>query len=84
MAGRAISTIHPQNFDYRSVPVTSPRVSGVILRGSVARGQRKGEPFVRNGQTSVILNRVNGEIRSVTVLNPDGSAAARLDPSAIY
>lgn len=87
MAARTIRSLTEAatlNYGYRAVPVHAVRVAGTIQRGSVARGQRKGDPFVRNGRQVVLLNNVNGETRSVTVLNPDGSAAARLEPSALY
>lgn len=81
---RSLSEAGTVNYGYRSIPVHTNRVSGTIAKGSVARKQRKGDAFVRNGQQVVVLNRVNGEIRSVTVLNPDGTAAARLGADASY
>lgn len=81
---RSLSEAATLNYGYRAVPVHTNRVAGTVIRGSVARRQRKGDPFVRNGQQVVLLNNVDGETRSVTVLNPDGSAAARLYPNALY
>lgn len=73
------------NYNYRSITVPAPSgVAGSILRGSLKRHQRKGQAFSTTLPSTVLLNRVNGEIRSVTVLNRAGEAIARLDPSAKF
>lgn len=57
------------NYGYTSVRATVPGIVGVDKKG-------KGHTF---GKSNVILNRVNGSERSVTVLDgPNGKAVARL------
>lgn len=73
------------DYGYRSITVPAPSgVAGSILRGNLKRHQRKGQAFATTLPSTVLLNRVNGEIRSVTVLNRAGEAVARLDPTAKF
>lgn len=72
-------------YNYRSVLVSTPAgVAGTIQRGSVARFQTKGQAFTSNLTREVLLNFVDGELRSVTALAHDGSARARLEPNAKF
>lgn len=72
------------NYGYRAIPARVNGIAGTIQRGSIARGQRKGQNFVHNGAVDIVENRVNGKMTSVTVLDIDGRARARLYPDALY
>lgn len=73
------------NYGYRSIRTRVEGIAGVIERGNLARGQRKGDRFVLTMPTDIIINRVNGKESTITVLTADGRADARIHAStAIY
>lgn len=55
-------------------------VAGTVQTGG--NGFRKGDPFVQDFPTTVLENRVNGSIRSFTVL-AGGARVTRLGPDAL-
>lgn len=73
------------DYGYRSITTRAPRgVAGTIMRGNLAKGQRRGQAFHTTLGSNVLLNMVDGEMRSVTVLNRAGEAVARLYPNAKF
>lgn len=72
------------DYGYRGITTTVPGIAGVIKRGSVERGQRKGERFVLTSPVRIMLNRVDGRDSHITVLSSDGRALAKLSPGAIF
>lgn len=70
------------DYGHRSITTRLPRIAGVIERGNIKRGQRKGDKFILTMPTDVRLNFTNGQMTHVTVLTPDGRAQARLTPGA--
>ena len=71
------------DYGYRSITTRVPAVAGVIERGSVKRGQRKGQRFVLTSPTNIRLNMKGMQVTSVTVLSSDGRALARLAPNTV-
>ena len=71
------------DYGYRSITTRVPAVAGVIERGSVERGQRKGQRFVLTSPTNIRLNMKGMQVTSVTVLSSDGRALARLAPNTV-
>ena len=76
-------TFQPQQPEYNYGSTVRPAswVSGTIVRGIRRTNTRKGETF-NAGNRTVIENRVEGRVRSFTVLGSDGKAEARLAPDA--
>lgn len=68
-------------YNYGSSIRPASWVSGTVIRGSRHAGTRKGETF-NAGNRTVIENRVEGRVRSFTVIGSDGRAEARLAPDA--
>lgn len=71
------------DYGYRSITTRVPAVAGVIERGNVERGQRKGQRFVLTSPTNIRLNMKGMQVTSVTVLSSDGRALARLAPNTV-
>lgn len=70
--------------DYNYGSTVTPRVDwvqGTVIRGSKRHNTRKGQTFNAGGR-KVITNRVNGRVRSITVLAADGTREAQLAPDA--
>lgn len=73
------------DFGYAAHRRTVNGISGLISEGNRSLGTVKGAPFVTVATTTILENRVNGSLRSVTVLDANGRATARLDgPTARY
>lgn len=71
------------DYGYRSITTRVNAVAGVIQRGNLKRGQRKGQRFVLTAPTNIRLNMNGMTVTSVTVLTSDGRAQARLEPNTI-
>jgi hypothetical protein len=73
-----------QNYGYRGITTKVPGIAGTIERGNLAAGQRKGERFVLSAPVTITLNRTDGVLTHITVLDDDGAALARIAPNAIF
>lgn len=64
------------DYGYSAHRRTVAHVSGKVVN---RKGERTGEAFVHDDTIRILENRVNGSLRSVTVLDADGRALVRLD-----
>lgn len=71
----------PLSYGYVGHVRTARSVAGTVEQGG--NGFRKGDPFVQPFRTTVLENRVNGSIRSFTVLDSTGRRITRLGPDAL-
>lgn len=72
------------NYGYRSIRTTVPGIAGTIARGNVKSMQRKGQRWSHLRNVDIIINRVDGNVSHITVLDKDGKALARLSPDALF
>jgi hypothetical protein len=80
MARTATRTIIAPSYTYTSHTVPVNAISGKVQRG---RGPiRKGDTYRSPASGRVILNRLDGTLSSITVLNGEGVRVCTLDPDA--
>ena len=65
------------DYGYQSHTRTVGSIGGVVERGRKGVA-RKGDNFFRPGVNRIIENRVNGHLRTITVLDHNGKRIVRL------
>jgi hypothetical protein len=66
------------DYGYASHRRFASQIIGTVESAPKGSAWKKGETFTAIASTPIIENRVNGELRSVTVLNSDGRKVVRL------